>query len=176
MTQTIVFGGGCFWCTEAVFQRLKGVKEVKPGYANCNIENPSYEEVASGQSGCAEAAHVVYNPEQISLSVLLDVFFSSHDPTTLNRQGHDVGTQYRSGVYYTSEDQKKEIMDYIHQLERDEVFKNPIVTEVEPLKNYYEAENYHLNYYNNNRNAPYCQVVIDPKIKKLKEKFAPLLK
>src|SRR6185437_13260509 len=113
--QTIVFGGGCFWCTEAVFQRLKGVVSVKPGYANGNIESPTYEDVSSGQSGFVEAANVVYNPEEIKLSVLLDVFFSSHDPTTLNRQGHDVGTQYRSGVYYTLENQKKEIEDYIEQ-------------------------------------------------------------
>ena len=173
---TIVFGGGCFWCTEAVFQRLKGVESVKPGYANGNIENPSYEDVSTGQSGFAEVAHVVYDPAQINLSVLLDVFFSSHDPTTLNRQGNDVGTQYRSAVFYSSPEQKKEIEDYIEQLKKDQVFKNPIVTEVEPLKNYYEAEGYHQNYYDNNRNQPYCQVVIDPKIKKLKAKFANLLR
>lgn len=176
MIQTIVFGGGCFWCTEAVFQRLRGVSSVLPGYSNGQVVNPTYEQVSSGETGCAEVSKVEYNPEQIKLRDLLAVFFSSHDPTTLNRQGADVGTQYRSGVYYTSEDQKKEILDYISELEKEKTFDGKIVTEVLPLKDFCEAENYHQKYYENNKNKPYCQFVIDPKIAKLKKQYAELLK
>ena len=174
--ETIVFGGGCFWCTEAVFKMLKGVASVKPGYANGHLPNPTYEDVSSGNSGYAEVAHVVYDSAQVPLSVLLDVFFSSHDPTTLNRQGHDVGTQYRSAVFYSSVQQKDEIEKYVAQLKADKIFSGEVVTQVELLQNYYDAEGYHQNYYENNRNLPYCLVVIDPKIAKLKKNYAKLLK
>lgn len=174
--KTIVFGGGCFWCTEAVFTRLRGVSNVLPGYSNGHVANPTYEQVSSGQTGCAEVSKVEYDPEQIKLRDLLAVFFSSHDPTTLNRQGADVGTQYRSGVYFISDDQKKEILEYIAELEKDGVFQNAIVTEAEPLKDFSVAEDYHQKYYENNKNVPYCQFVIDPKIAKLKKQYSALLK
>ena len=174
-SQVIVFGGGCFWCTEAVFKMLRGVHSVMPGYANGETKNPSYEDVSDGDSGFVEVAHVEYDPAEIPLSVLLDVFFSSHDPTTLNRQGADIGTQYRSGIYYVNNEQRDEILRYIQKLEDAGTFSEPIVTEVQPLQNYYEAEDYHKNYYASNRGKPYCQLVIDPKISKLKKNFTQYL-
>jgi peptide-methionine (S)-S-oxide reductase len=171
--QTAVFAGGCFWCTEAIFQSLKGVVSVLPGYTGGSIKSPTYEMVCGGDTGHAEATKVEFNPEVITYEVLLEVFFATHDPTTLNRQGHDVGTQYRSAIFYSSEEQKKMAETYINSVQKD--FSGPIVTQLEPLGEFYVAENYHQDYFNNNKNAPYCQVVINPKLKKFREKFANLI-
>ncbi|HZX49759.1 MAG TPA: peptide-methionine (S)-S-oxide reductase MsrA [Candidatus Paceibacterota bacterium] len=174
--QTAVFGGGCFWCGEAVFQRLKGVQSVTSGYAGGSMENPSYQQVSSGQTGHAEVVKVEYNPAVLSYDTLLSVFFATHDPTTMNRQGSDIGPQYRSAIFYTSEEQKMEAEKFMQKLADDKVFKAPIVTELKPLEAFYEADASHKDYYNRNKEAPYCQVVIDPKIQKLQEKYAHLLK
>jgi peptide-methionine (S)-S-oxide reductase len=171
-----IFAGGCFWCTEAVFQKLRGVNSVAPGYAGGQVNNPTYEQVSSGTTGHAEAIKFDYDPAQISYQDLLNVFFATHDPTTLNRQGNDVGPQYRSAIFYDSEEQKKEAEEFITRLTQDQVFSQPIVTTVEPLDRFYEAEDYHKNYYERNQGQPYCQVIINPKLKKLKEKFTSLLK
>ena len=173
--QTAVFAGGCFWCTEAVFQKLRGVKSVLPGYAGGEADNPTYEQVSSGNSGHAEAIKFEYDPIEISYQDLLSVFFATHNPTTLNKQGNDVGTQYRSAIFFTDETQQKTAQDFIDQLTKDQVFPDPIVTTIEPLGKFYEAEDYHKNYYQRNQGAAYCQVVINPKLKKLKEKFASLI-
>jgi peptide-methionine (S)-S-oxide reductase len=170
-----IFAGGCFWCTEAVFQKLRGVSSVLPGYAGGSVDNPTYEQVSSGTSGHAEAIKFEYDPNQISYRDLLSVFFATHDPTTLNRQGNDVGPQYRSAIFYDSAEQKQAAEQFIAELENDQVFSQPIVTTLEPLTKFYEAEDYHKNYYERNQGQPYCQVVISPKLKKLKEKFASLL-
>ena len=175
-TKTAVFAGGCFWCTEAVFQKLRGVTGVLPGFSGGTVDNPTYEQVSMGNTNHAEAIQFEYNPDEISYSDLLSVFFATHDPTTLNRQGADVGTQYRSTIFYSSEEEKEEAQNYIDQLTKDGVFANPIVTTFEPLTKFYEAEEYHKNYYERNSGAGYCQIVIGPKIAKLKEKFASLLK
>lgn len=171
--QTAVFAGGCFWCTEAIFQSLKGVASVLPGYTGGQVVNPTYEMVCGGNTGHAEATKIEFDPAVIGYEVLLEVFFATHDPTTLNRQGHDVGTQYRSAIFYTSDDQKQKAEECIktHQSE----FNNSIVTQLEPLNEFYVAENYHQNYFNNNKNAPYCQAVINPKLKKFREKFIHLI-
>ena len=163
---TAIFGGGCFWCIEAVFERLDGVVSVEAGYAGGTVENPGYEAVCSGTTGHAEVARIVYDPAVISFEELLEVFWQAHDPTTLNRQGADVGTQYRSAIFYVSEEQHR-----IALASRDAAqmqIGERIVTEISPLKTFYPAEQYHQDYYNRNRNAPYCQVVIRPKLKKLK--------
>lgn len=173
--QTAVFAGGCFWCTEAVFQKLRGVKLVQPGYAGGTIDNPTYEQVLTGTSGHAEVIKFEYNPEIISYNDLLTVFFATHDPTTLNRQGADVGTQYRSTIFYVTDQEKQEAENFIAQLTKDAVFLDPIVTTLEPLTKFYGTEDYHKNYYERNQGQAYCQVVISPKLKKLKEKFAILL-
>ncbi len=173
--KTAVFAGGCFWCTEAVFQRLRGVKSVEPGYAGGKVDNPTYEQVSMGNTGHAEAIKFEYDPSVISYPDLLSVFFATHDPTTLNRQGADVGTQYRSTIFYSSEEEKQSAQNYIDQLTKDGVFAAPIVTTLEPLTKFYEAEDYHKNYYDRNSGEGYCQIVIGPKIHKLKEKFASLL-
>jgi peptide-methionine (S)-S-oxide reductase len=170
-----VFGGGCFWCTEAVFQMLKGVHEVKPGYAGGTKPNPTYEEVSSGLTGHAEVIHIAYDPSQVSYRDLLTVFFGSHDPTTKNRQGADIGTQYRSIILTTSDEQEKEAKEFIAELNASSSFGDPIVTEVEPLKEFYDAEDYHQNYYRDNPNQGYCEIVINPKLEKVKAKFAALL-
>src|SRR3989344_1607921 len=174
--ESIIFGGGCFWCVEAVVQRLKGVISVKSGCAGGSIENPSYEQVSSGTSGHIEVVQVEFDPSIITLDDLLSVFFSSHDPTSMDKQGNDAGEQYRSVIFYTSEEQKEAIAQFIKKLEADQVYQKPIVTEVKAVGKFYEAEGYHQNYYNNNRNKSYCQFVIDPKIAKLRQKFAHLLK
>lgn len=171
--QIAVFGGGCFWCTEAVFSELKGVLSVKPGYAGGSTENPTYEEVATGKTNHAEIIQIEYDPAQISYHDLLTVFFATHDPTTVNRQGADAGTQYRSVIFYTTPEQKREAETLIAELNEAEP---KVVTEVKPLMAFYEAEDYHKKYYAKNRQAPYCQIVINPKIEKLKEKFNALLK
>ncbi|MBI2099082.1 peptide-methionine (S)-S-oxide reductase MsrA [Candidatus Uhrbacteria bacterium] len=174
--ETAVFGGGCFWCTEAIFKMLKGVKSVVPGYAGGTMPDPSYEEVSGGVTGHAEAIKIEFDPQAISFNDLLAVFFGTHDPTTLNRQGNDVGEQYRSIILYTAPEQKKLAEDYIKELNESSEDGKPIVTEVKPLEKFYEAEDYHHDYYEKNKDKPYCQVVINPKLKKAKEKFSALLK
>lgn len=168
--------GGCFWCTEAVFERLKGVKEIIPGFTGGNIKNPPYREVVTGRTGHAEAIELHFDPEVISFEELLYIFFSTHDPTTLNRQQYDVGTQYRSAIFYHSESQKETALKVIDRLEKEDVFQDPIVTEVTPAKEFYEAEKEHKEYYSRNPEQRYCQIIIDPKIKKLKELYSEKLK
>lgn len=172
----IVFAGGCFWCTEAVFQQVKGVNKIISGYTGGFIKNPCYREVCNGTTGHAEGILITYSPELVSLENLLAVFFATHDPTTLNRQGNDVGTQYRSEIFYTTEDQKKTCENYIKQLQSEKVFSQPIVTKVTLLDKFYEAEIYHQNYYNQNKEAPYCSFVITPKVNKTLTHFKSILK
>jgi len=171
----IVFGGGCFWCTEAVFQRLKGVIKVTPGYTGGHTPDPGYREVCSGRTGHNEVVMLEYDPMEITLKDLLRVFFISHDPTTLNRQGNDVGTQYRSGIYCSSADQLNEVKAFIEG-EAKELWHDPIVTELALLDVFYPAEDYHHNYYNDHRMQGYCQIIINPKIKKLRQHYKGLLK
>lgn len=168
--------GGCFWCTEAVFQRLDGVEKVIPGFTGGNIKNPAYREVISGRTGHAEAIQVHFNPEQVSYEELLEIFFATHDPTTLNRQQNDVGTQYRSAIFYHSEAQRKTAEKVKDKFENEGIFEDSIVTEIGEAHEFYTAEKEHYNYYNSHRTQPYCQVIIDPKIKKLQEKFSSRLK
>ncbi|MBZ9728960.1 peptide-methionine (S)-S-oxide reductase MsrA [Salegentibacter sp. JZCK2] len=168
--------GGCFWCTEAVFQRLKGVEQVLSGFTGGNIKNPAYREIITGRTGHAEAIQVRFNPEIISFQELLYVFFATHDPTTLNRQQNDVGTQYRSAVFYHSEAQKETAEKVIEELEERDIFENKIVTEISAVKDFYIAEKEHQDFYNQHRQQPYCQFIIDPKIKKLTEVFSDKLK
>ncbi len=174
--KTAYFAGGCFWCTEAIFSRLKGILSVKPGYAGGQMVNPNYEDVSTSQTGHVETIKVEYDPAIISYNDLLSVFFSTHDPTALNRQGNDVGEQYRSMILYVNEEQKKQVEDYIAKLTEEKVFKNPIVTEIKPLDKFYEAEAYHEDYYEKHNHQPYCLLVINPKLKKLKEHYQHLLK
>jgi peptide-methionine (S)-S-oxide reductase len=175
-TDSAVFGGGCFWCTEAIFGELRGVLSVMPGYTGGTTKDPTYDEVCTGTTGHAESLRVTYDPRQVSFHDLLTVFFATHDPTTLNRQGNDVGTQYRSAVFYASEEQKKETEDFIKKLEASDPGGKKIVTEVGPLDTFYEAENYHRDYFKNHRGAPYCEVIIEPKVEKLQKEFGDLLK
>ena len=170
------FGNGCFWCTEAIFQRLNGVENVVPGYAGGNTENPTYYEVVTGFTGHAEVIQISYDPNVITYRELLDVFFYTHDPTTLNRQGNDIGTQYRSVIYYHNIDQKKDAEIIIDQLELEKVYEDKIVTEITRLDKFYLAENYHNDYYNNNKNEGYCRVVINPKLDKFVKKYKSKLK
>jgi len=173
---TATFATGCFWCTEAVFQQLKGVKKVTSGYSGGHVENPTYKEVCTGLTGHAECIQLLYDPKEVSFDELLQVFWQTHDPTTLNRQGNDVGTQYRSAIFYQNEEQKKIAESYKKELNAKKVFDNPIVTEIEPLKNFYPAEDYHQNYYNNNGDQPYCYFVIKPKLEKFEKVFKDKLK
>lgn len=170
------FGGGCFWCTEAIFQRLKGVESVVPGYAGGQKEDPTYEEVSSGTTGHAEVIQVEFDPAVLPYKQLLEVFFKLHDPTLVNRQGPDVGTAYRSIIFAHSEEQKKVAQDLIEELDASGEYKKKIVTEVVPFTKFYKAENYHENYYNSNRGSGYCLAVIDPKITKLYKEFGNLTK
>ncbi len=171
------FGAGCFWCVEAVFQTLKGVSQVQSGYSGGSIKNPSYKEVCTGRTGHAEVIQITYNPQIISYAQLLEVFFSTHDPTTLNRQGADVGTQYRSAIFYSNDEQKRLGELAIKAANESGNWSDPIVTEVSPLTNFYAAEDYHNNYFILNGDSnPYCQAVIVPKVDKFKKKFAELLK
>lgn len=172
----IVLGGGCFWCLETIFNRLKGVNNITSGYAGGHTANPTYTEVSNGSTGHAEVIKIEYNPTIINDEILLEVFFALHDPTTLNQQGNDIGTQYRSLILYTSEQQKTAAENFIQYLTSEKTFTNPIVTEIKPLTVFYPAEDYHQNYYEQNTHKPYCQLVISPKIKKIEEKFATLLK
>lgn len=174
--EAVVFGGGCFWCTEAVFERLSGVSSVIPGYSGGKTANPTYAQVCSETTGHAEVVRVEYNPARVSFKDLLTVFFATHDPTSLNRQGADVGTQYRSAIFYVNDDQRRQAEEFIKQLNRDLSPQGPIVTELVPLTAFYPAEAYHREYYRSNRWAPYCQVVIDPKLAKLHKRFQKLLK
>ncbi len=173
--KTATFANGCFWCTEAVFQRLEGVNDIISGFTGGNIKNPPYREVVQGRTGHAEAIQLKYNPEEISYKELLMVFFTTHDPTTLNRQGNDVGPQYRSAIFFHDEEQHHtahEVIEYLNE----EVFDGKIVTEVTPASAFYSAEIEHQNFYNNHRAQPYCQIIIDPKIRKLKSYFSDKLK
>jgi peptide-methionine (S)-S-oxide reductase len=171
-----VFGGGCFWCTEAVFDELRGVISVVSGYAGGDVKNPTYEQVCGGRTGHAEVIRIEFDPDQIAFRDLLTVFFATHDPTTLNRQGNDVGTQYRSAILYADDEQKHEAESFIKELQAAGAFSKPIVTTLEPLTDFYEAEDYHQKYYANNPYQPYCQVMIPPKLNKLHKQFAELLK
>ncbi len=173
-TKVIVFGGGCFWCTEAVFAMLKGVVKTTAGYAGGNTSNPTYEEVSHFDTGHAEVLKIEYDPEIISISTLLDVFFEMHDPTSLNRQGADVGTQYRSAIFYTTTEDKDIISRFIEKSKTR--FDKPIVTEVKRLDRFYTAEEYHQRYYEKNTEQPYCTFVITPKIKKIMKEFAAKIK
>ena len=167
---------GCFWCTEAIFQQLKGVEKVTSGYTGGNLKNPTYKEICTGNTGHAEGIQIEFDSNIISYQEILDVFFSTHDPTTLNRQGYDTGTQYRSAIFYHSETQKEIAEAFIAALTNAHVFDNPIVTEITPLGIFYIAENYHQNYYNNNKSQGYCQAVINPKLAKFIEKYQSKLK
>ena len=173
---TITFGAGCFWCVEAVYQQVKGVIEVTSGYAGGDLPNPDYRTVCSGESGYAEVCRIVYNPEVISFSDLLKVFWQIHNPTTLNRQGADVGPQYRSVIFYHTPEQENLARAYKEKLNRERVFPNPVVTEISPVKNFYPAEDYHQNYYNKNRYQGYCQMVIAPKLEKFNKVFGQSMK
>ncbi|MCL4412880.1 MAG: peptide-methionine (S)-S-oxide reductase MsrA [Candidatus Thermoplasmatota archaeon] len=173
MTKSIVLGGGCFWCTEAVFSELDGVKSSQPGYSGGSIQNPSYEMVCEGNTGHAEVAKVEYDPDVISLPELLDVFFSMHDPTSLNRQGGDIGEQYRSVIFYESEEDAAMIRRAVAEVQSS--YSKPIITAIEPLKNFYPAEEYHKNYFRKNPNAGYCRAVIGPKVEKIKHTYGAII-
>lgn len=163
--------GGCFWCLEPIFQDLVGVKDVEVGYAGGDVPDPSYRAVCTGTTGHAEVAQITYDPKEISFREILEVFFSIHDPTTLNRQGADVGTQYRSAIFYHDENQKKIAEEVVESIDAESIWGRPIVTEISPLDNFYAAEDYHQEYYSNNPGQPYCQMVIRPKIKKFEKTF-----
>lgn len=168
---TIYFGAGCFWCVEAIFQQVNGVEEVTPGYCGGTIKNPTYNEVCSGKTGHAEVAKIVFNPSIVDLAHLLEVFWKTHDPTTLNRQGNDIGTQYRSAIFFVKDSHKVEVLKFKEELITEKVWDHPIVTQVEKIDIFYPAEDYHHNYYNNNKSQGYCQFVIQPKIEKYKKIF-----
>ena len=172
----VVLGGGCFWCTEAVFLRLEGVKEVIPGYAGGIVEQPSYEAICTGRTGHAEVIQVIFDSTKINLSELLAVFWATHDPTTLNRQGGDTGPQYRSAIFYLSDTQEKLASEMMEKLDQSKQFSDPIVTEITAFSNFYPAEKYHQNYYMRNEGQPYCQYVVRPKVEKLQRLFEDKLK
>lgn len=170
------FAGGCFWCTEAVFNRVKGVNKVISGYTGGAIKNPAYREICTGRTGHAEGVQIFYDENEVSFEELLSIFFGTHDPTTLNQQDNDRGTQYRSAIFYANDIQRQQALNYIAMLEKDNIFENPIVTEVSELGVFYNAEDYHQDYYDQNKSQPYCQVIIDPKLAKLKSKYQNKLK
>ncbi len=174
--ESIVLGGGCFWCTEAVFDRVQGVTDVESGYCNGQVANPTYEQVCSGRTGAVEVVKVEFDPAIISLREVLEIFFVVHDPTTLNRQGNDAGTQYRSGIYTTSDAQKELAQGVIREITESKTYKSPIVTEVVPLANYSTAEAYHQDYFLNNPNQGYCAFVVGPKVEKFQKTFAARVK
>src|SRR5579863_10265852 len=174
--ETATIATGCFWCTEAIFKRLKGVISVMPGYAASEVPNPTYRQVCSGKTGAAEAIQLTFDPSIISFETLLEIFWHLHDPTTLNRQGNDVGTQYRSGVYYQNDEEKQTALAVKAQVEQSGTYKKPIVTEIVPFANFYPAEDYHRDYYERNRSQSYCQYVIDPKVQKLLKEYRNELK
>lgn len=171
-----ILAGGCFWCTEAVFQRVKGVAHVQSGFCGGSIKNPAYREVVEGRTGHAESIEITYDPIVVTYQQLLQVFMATHDPTTLNRQGHDVGTHYRSAIFYTTPAQEQIALDYVQELNASGTFKNPIVTEVTAATPFYKAEDYHNDYYNQNRQQGYCQMVVDPKVQKLLTNYKELVK
>jgi peptide-methionine (S)-S-oxide reductase len=173
---TVTFGNGCFWCTEAVFQRLKGVKTVVSGYSGGHVKHPTYQQVCTGATGHAEAIQITYDPKEISFDDLLAVFWYSHDPTTKDRQGNDVGTQYRSVIFYHSDEQKQLAEKYKKKLDESGIYRAPIVTEIVPFTEFFPAEDYHQNYYNQNSGQPYCRAIIGPKVEKLKKAFKDKLK
>lgn len=175
-TETAVFAGGCFWCLEAIFEDLKGVEHVTSGFSGGTVANPSYEQVCTGTTGHAESVQITFDPSVISYHDLVQIFFAFHDPTTLNRQGADEGTQYRSAIFYTSPEQEKTAHAVIADLTKEKLFDRPIVTEVVPFKAFYSAEKYHQEYYKKNAGQPYCQFVISPKVAKLKKLYAARLK
>ena len=174
--QTAIFGGGCFWCTEAIFKHLRGIISVVSGYAGGTVENPTYEQIASGKSGHAEVIKIEFDPKIAAYPKLLEIFFAFHDPTTLNRQGADVGSQYRSIILFSSPDQEIQAENYIKKLEDQKIYADKIVTEVKPLNKFFGAEEFHQNYYENNSLLAYCQVVISPKLAKIRKKYSNLLK
>ena len=174
--QVATFAGGCFWCTEAVFNRLGGVQQVVSGYTGGHIKNPAYREICTGRTGHAEAIQIFFDETVISYQELLEIFFATHDPTTLNRQGNDVGTQYRSAIFYSNDKQKEAATDFISYLEKEQIFNKRITTEIVKLEVFYNAEEDHQNYYNLNQEQPYCQYIINPKIKKLKEIYSNKLR
>jgi peptide-methionine (S)-S-oxide reductase len=169
--EEIILANGCFWCTEAVFKRVRGVLSVEPGYSGGFVKDPSYDQVCTGETGHAEATRIRYDSQIISLEKLLEIFWYTHDPTTLNRQGNDIGTQYRSAIFYQTAKQKDIATSVKENIEKMKVYSNPVVTEVTPFKNFYPAEKYHKDYYDNNKDVPYCSYVIDPKVQKLLSKF-----
>lgn len=169
-------GGGCFWCTEAVYLELKGVVDVKPGYSGGDVKNPTYKEVCTGTTGHAEVVQITFDADVVSFIDILEVFFMTHDPTTLNRQGNDVGPQYRSVIFYHNENQKEVAEKVIKLFEEEKVYDKPIVTKVEPFKEFYVAEDYHQNYYNRNKSQGYCQFIITPKLEKFRKIFKDQLK
>lgn len=175
-TDTATFGEGCFWCTEAYFQRLKGVYKVISGYGGGHVANPTYEQVCDKNTGHVELCQIIYDPKQISYDELLEVFWKTHDPTTLNRQGNDEGPQYRSVIFYKNEEEKNKAAQYIISLDKSGAWSHPIITSIEPFKNFYPAENYHQNYYNDNQNQGYCRFVIQPKLEKFEKVFKNKLK
>lgn len=178
-TEIAIFGGGCFWCTETVFKMLKGVSVVKPGYAGGTVPNPTYDQVSTGKTGHAEVIYIEFDPKVVAYKTLLTVFFGSHDPTTLNRQGADVGTQYRSVIFYTTPEQKEVAEKMIQEIDSSNTQGDPVVTEVTPLdpaNGFYDAETYHQDYFANHKDSMYCHVVINPKLEKVQKEFAELLK
>ena len=170
-TETATLANGCFWCTEAIYKRIKGIKSVIPGYAGGYVKNPTYDQVCMGTTGHAESIQLKFDPNIISFEKILDIFWNTHDPTTLNRQGNDIGTQYRSAIFYHDEKQREIAEKSKNDIETKGIFKNPIVTEIAVFKNFYVAEDYHKNYYDNHKQAPYCSFVIEPKIHKLFIKY-----
>lgn len=175
-TETATFGTGCFWCTEAIFQQLDGVLKVTSGYSGGQVDNPTYKQVCEGNTGHAEVIQVIYDSEKIAYDDLLKAFWQSHDPTTLNRQGNDVGTQYRSVIFYHNDEQKNKAEQYKAALDKSKAYDKPIVTEISPFSKFYVAENYHQDYYNNNGAQPYCYYVIKPKLEKFNKVFKDKLK
>jgi peptide-methionine (S)-S-oxide reductase len=172
--QTIVLGGGCFWCTEAVYKEVRGVTDVESGYSNGETPNPNYEQVCTGRTGHSEVVKLTYDPAQVSTRQLLEIFFAVHDPTQLNRQGNDVGTQYRSGIYFTTPEQQQVAEALLREMERDRLFDAPIVTEVQPLANYWPAEDYHQDFFEKNPHQGYCLAVAAPKVAKFRKTFSQL--
>lgn len=174
--EQITLAGGCFWCIESAFNRVKGIEQAVSGYSNGSVTDPTYEQVCAGDTGHAEVVQLTFSPEQITLEQIFEIFFALHDPTQLNRQGNDIGSQYRGGIYYHNELQHQAAIAFIAKLRADKIYDGEIVTEVLPLENYYEAEDYHQDYFNNNPGNTYCNFVVGPKLAKFKQTFAQLLK
>jgi peptide-methionine (S)-S-oxide reductase len=173
---TATFGGGCYWCVEAIYSDLKGVIKVLPGFSGGTTKNPTYKEVCTGETGHAEVCQIIYDPSVTSFHQLLEVFWASHDPTSMNKQGEDVGTQYRSVIFYHNEEQKEQALASMKQLSLSGIYDKPVVTAIEPYAVFYEAENYHHDYYTNHKDQPYCSMVIKPKLDKIRKKFSSFLK